>query len=147
MMPPGMHLAVAMPCKPSSLVRDVSLGGRLVSMTMLACSEDGVTYSVGTLKAGDPADVVPVLEAMARAAHTNLQARVDVDEPASVPGMTPNGAARLQRLSGRMPDGRAVQERLVLFAHGTRVYQAIVLAAVLDAEKAHAFTSSLKVLP
>ncbi len=147
MTPPGLHLAVAMPCKPSSLSRDVPLGGTRVAMTLLACSDAGATYSVGSLEAGDPARVVPMLEAMASAARVNLQARVDADEPAAVPGMTPHAAARLQTLSGRLPDGRVAQERLVLFAHGTRVYQAIVLAPALDAEKSSAFVASLKVLP
>jgi hypothetical protein len=61
--------------------------------------------------------------------------------------MTPHPQSAQWRLSGRLPDGRAVQERVVVFSHGTRVYQATMLGAALDAEAQDTFFGALRVGP
>ena len=146
MRPPGLGLTMTMPCRPATQVRSVSLADRAVDMTLYACREAGVTYSVGSFDVGDPALVGAMLIALVKAAQVNVQGHAESDEPARVPGMTPHSAARQIQISGRLPDGRVVREWLLVFARGTRVYQAIALGGPSDAALAQQFGLGLKVL-
>jgi len=48
------------------------------------------------------------------------------------------------RLQGRLPDGKAMQMEVMLFAHGTRVFQASVLGERLSDDAVEVFLSSLR---
>jgi len=145
--PEGWSLVAALPCKPASQQRQVVLAGQPVVLTMLACSADQHTFALASAELGDPARVVPVLQALGQAARANVQGRVDAERPALVPGMTPQPAARHWRLQGRLPGGQAVAEQVQVFAHGTRVYQAAVIGPQADDARAAPFFEALKVLP
>jgi hypothetical protein len=105
-------LEAQFPCKPAALARDVLLSGKRLPMQLHGCAADGSTYAVGSLALDDVRDVAPPLAA-ARAI--------------AVPGMTPNPRAGQVVLAGRRPNGSAVVQHLLVFARGTRVYQASVL--------------------
>jgi hypothetical protein len=47
-------------------------------------------------------------------------------------------------LRGRLPDGRPVLERVAMFSKGTRVYQATMFGAALDAEASETFFGGLR---
>lgn len=145
--PDGWSLVGALPCKPATQQRQVALAGQTVVMTMVACTADAHTFALASAELGDPAQVLPVLQALGQAARVNLQGRVDAEQPALVPGMTPNPAARRWRLLGQLPNGQPAAEQVQVFAHGTRVFQAAVVGAEADDARAAPFFDALKVLP
>ncbi len=143
----GTSLQVAMPCRPDRQTRVVRLDGAVVQMLMLSCSVREHTFAVATAALADPAAVPAALRALTMTAATNLQARVDSRQAAAVPGATPQDAAIRQRLYGRLPDGRAVNEAQAVFSHGTTVFQATVVATELQPALIATFFDGLKVLP
>jgi hypothetical protein len=138
------------PCKPSSHARRVTLAATAVEMSMFACSANQTTYALAFADVQDPARVTPALGELSRSLEANLQAAGRAtSSPLAVAGMTPNDSAGLWRVDGRLPDGRAVQERAALFAYGTRVYQATMVGSRLmdDEEASAAFFGALRVSP
>jgi hypothetical protein len=105
-------------------------------------------YALSFADVKDPARVGAALDELARAAQVNLQSLGGAtSEPLMVGGMTPHSQSAQWRLAGRLPDGRAVQQRVALFSHGTRVYQATMLGAALDTEAQEVFFGALRVGP
>lgn len=144
--PPGLGLVVNFPCRATTHARKLSVAGRNVEMVMHACSEHGMTFSISMLDATEPALVGPMLAALGDAAVTNIAGKVESDEPASVPGMTPHPRARHQVISGRLPDGRRVTEHLVLFSRGVRLYQAAHIGDKAQVDVAQRFIDHLGVV-
>jgi hypothetical protein len=144
--PEGWSLRVDMPCRPSRLERQLPLAGQTVTLGMLSCNEAGRTYAVASADVADPARVGPALAALAAAARSNLQARVLAETEARVPGMTPYAEARAYRLSGSRPDGQVLQMQVLVFAHGTRVFQATVLGATAGDGQDQVLFDSLKIV-
>lgn len=146
--PEGSQASLMLPCKPASHARRVAIAGETFEMSMFACSAGETVYALSFADVKDPARVGAALDELGRAAHSNLQsASGAASEPAEVAGMTPHAHSAQWRLNGRLPDGRAVQERVMLFSHGTRVYQATMLGATLDAEAQDTFFGALRVGP
>jgi len=146
--PMGSSATTMFPCKAASHARDVKLAGLTVSMSMFACSVGDTTYALVFADMRDPSLVSQALDDLALAARSHLHAPENsASQPLSVPGMTPNARAAQWRLQGRLPDGRLVQERAALFAHGTQIYQATMLGAELDAEAQEVFFGALRMNP
>ncbi|HET9821520.1 MAG TPA: hypothetical protein VFQ16_06820 [Burkholderiaceae bacterium] len=146
--PPGANVQVQLPCKPAIHARQVTLAGAAVEMSLYACSADGVTYALSHADIGDPARVGAVLDALARSARANLGGGLPRSSaPARVEGMTPIPLAVRLELDGHLPDGRPARESVVVFAYGTRVYQATALGAQLDPAALDTFLGSLRVRP
>ena len=112
---------------------------------MVSCTADEHTFAVASADVGDPARVGPALVALGQAAVANVQGRIDRQQPAAVAGMTPNVAAQHWRLSGQLPDGKRVTEQVLVFAHGTRVYQATLIGAQADEARAQPFFEAIQV--
>ncbi len=145
--PPGWSLLAALPCKPASQQRQVALAGQTVALLMLACSADGHTFALASADLADPSQVAAALQALGQTAQRNVQARIVAEQPAAVPGMTPNPSARRWRLQGQLPDGQAVAEQVLVFAHGTRVFQATLIGAHADDARAAPFFDAIRVQP
>ena len=64
-----------------------------------------------------------------------------------VEGATPNPASQRVQWQGRLPDGRAVSGQSAVFAKGTRVFQASVVADKPAAEAMETFFASLRFVP
>ena len=62
--PDGWSLVGALPCKPATQQRQVALAGQTVVMTMVACTADAHTFALASAELGDPAQVLPVLQAL-----------------------------------------------------------------------------------
>lgn len=138
--------AVALfPCKPEHQTRTLMLAGQPLALTLHACEATGLRFAVAQADVQQPARVETALAALAAAQARNLQAPLPPGEPVQVPGMTPNPQARRYALSGRRPDGVAVQAQLLLFARGTRVLQATVLEGAPNAPAVHTFMEALRV--
>jgi hypothetical protein len=144
--PEGSQVQLMFPCKPASHARRVAIAGDTIDMSMFACTAGETVYALSFADVKDPARVGAALDDLARAAQSNLQAASGAaSEPAKVAGMTPHPQAGQWLLAGRLPDGRAVQERVAVFSHGTRVYQATMLGAKLDGEAQDTFFGALRV--
>ena len=137
--------AVAMfPCRPVHETRRVPLAGAPAAMTIWACGAGGASFALAHADLGDPTRVGPALQALRAAASANLSGHISAQAPAEVAGMTPHPEAARLRLGGRLPDGRSVEEQVLLFSKGTRVYQATVFGARLDAEAPDVFFAGLR---
>jgi hypothetical protein len=145
---PGSTLVALWPCKPQQAERNVALAGRPVRLALVQCDADGATWALARADVGDPAQVGPALVALREAALANIGAgRAGDDVAVQVPGATPNREARAFNATGRRPGGASVQLQVALFAHGTTVWQATVLAPQLDSEAAAIFFGALRFVP
>lgn len=143
----GTPLQVAFPCRPTTMVRDIVVAGGSLRWTLASCDAGGMTFGVAWADLPSPDRTSVVLQALARQAGDNLRATHRVDQAASVPGMTPNAAAQWIHLAGSAPDGGDMTQRMLLFTHGLRLYQAAVLGPKVEAAAASGFFDALKVQP
>jgi hypothetical protein len=136
----------AFPCKPSHDSRRVRLAGRDVEMTLHSCTAAGATWALSDADVLDPSKVASTLDAMSTAVVRNI--RVEPSGAASAPfdaaGMTPNPRAAHLRATGKTPDGGTVTLETAVFAKGTRVFQATILAPRLDEHASQTFFTSLR---
>ena len=143
--PEGAGLLALFPCKPAGHVRRIVLVETPVEMTIYACAAGGATYAVAFADLGQAQWVERGLLVLAESAARNIGAAPSAqDVPASVPGMTPNPRAQRLSLVGRLADGQPVQEQVVVFSRGTRVYQATVVGAHLGGEAIDMFFGALR---
>lgn len=145
--PEGASVQLQMPCKPNGQSRDVTLAGARVNLALHACAAGAVTWGLAATDMADPARVGPALAELSAAAAGNLGAAAGAVQPLAVPGATPNAASGLQRLAGRLPDGKPAQMQVAVFARGTWVYQASVLGEKVDDAAAQTFFTSLRFAP
>ena len=125
----------------------VPLAGAVVTMTLQACDADGHTFALAVADVGDPTRVSPALMELAAGAARNVGAPARPGQALQLAGATPNDANQRFALEGRRPDGRPAQLVLAVFAHGTTVFQATVLAERLSSETAQTFLASLRLAP
>ncbi|PPE70210.1 hypothetical protein IS481_03220 [Caldimonas thermodepolymerans] len=142
--PEDSGIEALFPCKPLTHARTVPLAGTPTRMMLYACTTGGMTFALTYAELDDPARVTPALEALRAAASANLDGQETLLGPAEVPGMTPNPAALRLSVQGRRPDGGALAQQLVLFAHGTRVFQASVIGAQPEDEPVATFLAGLR---
>lgn len=127
--PVGSELKALLPCKPERVIRTLTLAGAAVPFELLACQAGDVTWALGSADVGDPARVGTALAALRRARPLNLDGRETANAPALVRGSVPDPAALRFTVVGRRPDGIAVTEDSMVFAHGTRVFHAAALGS------------------
>jgi len=137
----GTDLRVPFPCRPARVERALPLAGQPLVLALQSCEAGGLTVGLATAEVGNPAQVAPVLAALADGARRGLDAMPQATEAAAVPGATP-GAVRLH-LQGRRPDGSAVHKDVWLFSRGTRVYQATLVGSALAPADQAAFRDGL----
>lgn len=145
--PEGWGLALALPCKPASHERQVPLAGAPVALQLMACSAESHTFAAASADLADPARVGPALLALGQAARANLQARIEDQRAARVGGMTPHPQARHWRLRGQLPGGQPVVEEVLVFAHGTRVFQVTLFGPQAGETLVRPFFDAVEVLP
>ena len=145
--PPDTPLLAQLPCKPSVQERQVQLADARVRLVLLACAAGGQTWGLAVADVVDPARVQQALTELARSSAANIGAQAPETVPWLAPGSTPNAAAVRQQMQGRLPDGKAVQMQMAVFAHGTRVFQASVLGERVGAESAQVFFGALRLKP
>ena len=143
--PADSGLLLQCPCKPDSQARPLSLAGRPVRLSLLACPASTLTFGLAHADVGEPARVDAALKALTDSALANLGAAPAAAQPSAVAGASAPGS-RL-RLQGRLPDGASVQMQLLVFARGTRVFQASVLGAQVPEEAAQTYFESLRLAP
>jgi hypothetical protein len=140
----GAGVIALFPCRPDRHTRPVVVAGAATRMEMLVCSAGGATFAVSFLDLADPATVTPALAELQATALGNIAGLSTQSTPAQVSGMTPNAQSAQVAMTGRLPDGAAVQEEAAFFVKGLRVYQASVIGARLAPEVAATFFAGLK---
>lgn len=145
--PEGAGVQLQFPCKPNGQSREIMLAGQRVKLALHACAAGGTTWGLAVADVKQPAQVGPALAELAASAASNLGAAADKSLPWRVSGATPNDAAGLQRLVGKLPDGRAVQMQVLVFTRGTLVYQASVLGERVADDAAETFFESVRLGP
>lgn len=142
--PPNSGVLAMFPCKPAHEMRRVPLAGPPVSLAIQACSTGEVTYALSYADVGDPTRVGPALQSLRAAVVSNVSGRLSSQRPLQIPGMTPHPEAVQFEVQGHLPNGSAVKERAAVFSKGTRVFQATVFGAPLDAEASETFFGGLR---
>lgn len=145
--PEGAGLQMQFPCKPNGQSRDLNLAGQRVNLVLHACAAGGLTWGLAVADVSDPARVGPALAELATSAAANLGAAAGETLPLRVVGATPSDAAGRQRLTGKLPDGKAVQMQVAVFTRGTLVYQASVLGAAVGDDAAQTFFDAVRFSP
>lgn len=144
-------LVAMFPCKPSQQTRELPLAGARVRMSLSACEAQGATWALSHAEVRDPAQVGPALAALNEALAANLGDTPQPVGPWAVPGMTPQAQALRVRLRGQHADGSTVQVEAGVFAHGTQVFQAVVMQpvqpAAVDAEAVQGFFAGMRLAP
>jgi hypothetical protein len=139
-------VVLTLPCKPTPQTRTVQLAGQPVRLSLHACSAGGQTWALAYADVGDPTRLTAALVELRDSAARNLGAEtLRPGPPLRVSGATPHAESGRWSLSGRMPDGKPVDEELAVFARGTWVFQATVLGAQLPPEGVTTFFESLRV--
>lgn len=145
--PADSAVSLLFPCKPDRFTRSLVLVGEKVQMVLNSCAAGDVTYAVSHAEFRDAAHVATAVQAMHTAAAGNLGGSATQVSPLVVPGMTPNPLTQRWSVTGKRPDGSAVQQQFSVFGGGLRVYQASVIGQTLDPVAADTFFSSLKLTP
>lgn len=143
----GTGVVATLPCKPNLSTRQVQLAGQAVLMSMLACKAEDLTWAIAAADVEDPARVGPALLALRESTRANLQGRVVETLPTAVRGATPHDAQARVLVSGHKQDGTAASAQFIVFSHGTRVFQAIVMGARRPEHSSEPFFESLRVGP
>ncbi len=145
--PQGVDILLQYPCKPQSVTQPVVLAGKHLDMSMTGCEAAHMTFALAHADLGEPALVAPALAELHRDAVANIRGRVLHQQAAQVrhASKAQPDAVELD-LAGQAPGGGALREHVVLFAQGTQVFQATVLAKDSDYRKdaAHTFASSVQ---
>jgi hypothetical protein len=144
--PADTGLQLLLPCKAQAQARQLLLSGQSVKLSMWACSAGGQTWALAFADVQDPARAAPALAELLTAAASNLGSAGGQPLPLKVPGATPHPGSQRLAISGRLPNGQAVQEQVAVFVLGTRVFQATVLGENLNAEAVETFFGSLRVV-
>lgn len=128
--PAGSGAVALFPCKP-----EVEQRG---AMGLAHCEAAGSRFALSWADTPDASQAGAALKAMAQALATKLGQPLPPVQPLQVPGMTPLPEAGQYRLAGA---------RLAVFAHGGRVYQALLTAAKDDTAAWEAFAAGVHVGP
>ena len=142
--PEGSELSVSFPCRPDRTARLVTIAGARAQMEMLACSAGDATFALAFVDVADPARIGATLAELRASAVANVRGGAPRSAPLQIKGMTPNEQAARLAVSGRLPDGAAVQEHAAFFTRGLRVYQATVIGARPVPEAVETFIAGLK---
>lgn len=130
--PAGFGVAAAFPCKPDVEQRQAS--------GLAQCETGDRGFALSWAEAPQATQAGAALKAMAQALAAKLGVSLPVAASLQVPGMTPLAEAAQYRLAG--PRGVT---RVAVFAHGARVYQALMTAPSDDADAWATFVAGLRV--
>lgn len=136
--PEGSGAVALFPCKADVTRREA--GATRGAMGLAQCEAAGVRVSLSWAEVPDASQAGPALKAMSAALAAKAGQPLPPAQPVRVPGMTPLPEAAQHVLAGK-----AGTTRLAVFAHGGRVYQALMTAANDDPAAWDSFVGSLRV--
>lgn len=130
--PAGSGAVALFPCKP-----DVEQRG---GMGLARCEAGGRGFALSWADTPDPTQAGAALKAMVQALAAKLGQPLPPLQPLQVPGMTPLPEAAQHRLGNA-----SGTTRVAVFAHGGRVYQALMTAPQDDPAAWDSFVAGLRV--
>jgi len=141
---PGGGLKALLPCKPDQGSRQQNLAGREIEVQMLGCEAAGALYAVSVAELGDARHALAVQVQWQANLLGNMQATASTSSAWSLKGV--NALLEPVRLKARglRPDGQPVAVEAVWFAHGTRLYHAVIYAERIATEMSEPFFSGLE---
>lgn len=142
--PDDAALSLLLPCKPDKAQQTVPMGGQPTALTLLGCDAGGAAFAVAVADMGQAAAVPAVLLQWQAATLAGIRAGSPTSTPWTVPGAVAAPAPVLVRALGQRPDGSAVNSHALYFAHGTQVYQVVMLASAVTPEAAEMFFSNVR---
>jgi hypothetical protein len=144
---PEAALVAQFPCRPARQDRTVPVAGQTVKMSLQVCDAGGASFALTLTEVEDPGRVPVVMEALRDAATRNLGAVVAAPTAWPVPGMTPQSKAGQWRLSGRLPDGQALDAVMAITSRGGYVVQLSVSSARLGEAQFQPFLDGVRFAP
>lgn len=145
--PDDTALSVLLPCKPDKAQQTVPMGGQPTALTLLGCDAGGAAFAVAVADLGQAGAVPAVLAQWQAVTLAGIQAAnlsTTTTTAMAVPGALAAPAPVLVRALGRRPDGSPVHSHALYFAHGTQVFQVVMLASTVTPEAADMFFSSVR---
>lgn len=142
--PDDTALSLLMPCKPDKAQQTVPMGGQPTALRLLGCDAGGAAFAVAVADLGQAAVVPAVLLQWQAATLAGIRAAPPTTMPFQVPGALTAPSPVLVRALGRRHDGSAVHSHALYFAHGTQVFQVVMLASTVTPEAADMFFSSVR---
>lgn len=136
--PAGADAVALFPCKPDIEQRPAQADRG--AMGLAQCEAGQRRFALSWADAPDPTQAGAALHAMAEALAAKLNRPLPPGQALAVPGMTPLPQAAQHRLVG----GDGVT-RIAVFAHGGRVFQAVMTASQDDVAAWEAFVGGLRV--
>ncbi len=140
-------LHMLLPCKPDFATREVSMGVRLRSLSMVGCEADGMTFAVSHVLAADTAEAQAVLDGWKSAVLAHARAATSVARPFNPPGGWAAPQAIRMQVRAHRADGADVAMDASWFARvdaaGVHLYHAVVLAPQPAPQSAETFFASL----
>lgn len=136
--PAGSGAVALFPCKPDVDQRHARAGQG--AMGLAQCEAGGGRFALSWADAPDPTQAGPALKAMPQALAGKLGQPLPPGQALQVPGMTPMPEAVEYRLAGA-----AGVTRVAVFAHGGRVYQALMTLPQDDAGAWESFRAGLAI--
>lgn len=142
--PEGSEISVSFPCRPDRFARTVVLAGARTQMQMLSCNAGDATFALAFADVADPAQLGATLAELRETAVGNVGGGAAQVASLQIRGMTPNAQTGRLSVTGRLPDGAAIQEHAAFFTRGLRVYQATVIGASPTSHAVEVFIAGLK---
>ena len=146
--PDNTALHLLLPCKPDVAQQTVPMGGVPTLLTVMGCDAGGSTFAVAVADMGNADARVDVLNQWQRATLSGIKADAAGSGvqrvPAKVPGAVGTPAPVLVKALGQRADGSAIHSHALYFAHGTQVFQLVMLASTIAPEAEEMFFSSVK---
>lgn len=144
--PDDTALTLLLPCKPDVAQQTVPMGGVSTQLTIQGCDAGGATFAVAVADVGSASQVVRALGQWESVTLAGIKAnaRDARRDPAKIPGAAGSPAPVLVRALGQRADGSAIYSHALYFAHGTQVFQVLMLASTIAPEAEDMFFSNVK---
>ena len=121
-------LLALFPCRPDQGVQSVTLGARVVKMTMMGCEAGGAMFTLAQVARGGADDDAALVALWRAGTLASMQGVQTSEEPFVLKKASANPAPRQLRATGKRDDGSSVVLRAAWFAVGAAIYQVAVYA-------------------
>ena len=142
--PAGTSLVGLLPCKPELGTRAVSLGNKVVTISMMACDANGATFTMAHVPMQDASEATALLTQWRVATISTMRGQTLDSSPFALKGSSVQPAAVQVDATGVRPDGRPVHLQAVWFAGAGQVFQVAMYADRRQPEMAEAFFAGLR---
>lgn len=138
------ELKFMLPCKPDQGSRKQTLGGLELDVHMTGCEAGGALFAVSSVTLEDPSRALAIQLQWQAAMLENMRAGTSVSSPFLIRGATPLLAPLQVKAQGSDREGRAISAEGVWFAHGARLYHAVIYAERIRSEMSEPFFGGLE---